>query len=171
MIMDKLGILSKAQDLTSGSTASTNQIKMTARDWAAITDAFLEVDTETIATGDGSDTYQFELRVATSTALTTFAQVFSVLITGYTSRRLAGTHRPIASFNVAKQLKSACQELIDAQTLADTAYIYVGLYSTISSGATISINAALVPHEPPTEDHRQVVESNVGIPAHCSAAS
>ena len=34
MILDKLGILSKAQDLTSGSTtASTNQIKMTARDY------------------------------------------------------------------------------------------------------------------------------------------
>ena len=172
MILDKLGILSKAQDLTSGSTtASTNQIKMTARDWAAITDAFLSIVTETIATGDGSDTYTFELRVATSTALTTYSQALSVLVTGSTSRRIAGTHRPIINVNVTKQLKSACQELIDAQSLADTAFIYVGVYSTISSGATVSINAALTPVEPPTEDHRQVVDSNVGIPAHCSAGS
>ena len=171
MILEKLGILSKAQDLIAGSTASTNQIKMTARDWAAITDVFLSVLVETVATGDGSDTYQFELRVATSTALTTYSQVLSVTVTGYTSRRIAGTHRPIINVNVTKQLKSVCQELIDAQSLADTDYIYAGLYSTISSGATISINAALSPHEPPTEDHRQVVESNVGIPAHCSAGS
>lgn len=172
MILDKLGVLSTAQDLTTGSTtASENQIKMSARDWSQITDAWLAVDCETAAGGDGSDTYTFELRVATSTALTTYSQVLAVTVTGATSRRVATAGKPIIGINVAKAIKSACQELIDAQSLADTAYIYAGLYSTISDGGSISINAALSPHEPPSEDHRQVVDSNVGIPDKCSAGS
>lgn len=171
MILDKLGVLTKAQDLTAGSTASQNQIKMSARDWTQITDAWLAIDTETAADGDTADTFKFELRVATSTALTTYKQVCCVDITSDADRRLATAGKPIAGLNVAKALKSACQALIDAQSLADTAFIYAGIYSTVSSGGTVSINAAMSPHEPPTEDHRQVVDSNVGIPAHCSAGS
>lgn len=171
MILDKLGILSRAQDLTDGSTASTNQIKMSARDWSQITDAWLAIDTETVAGGDSSDTFKFELRVATSTALTTFKQVCCIEITSNADRRLATAGTPISGINVAKSLKAACQALIDAQSLADTAYIYAGIYTTISSVGTVSLNAALSPTEPPTEDHRQVVDSNVGIPAHCSATS
>jgi len=172
MIMDKLGVLSTAQDLTSNSTtASENQIKMTARDWAQITDAWLAIDCETIATGDSSDTFKFELRVAISTALTTYKQVCSIDITDFEDTRLATANNPIAGINIAKALKSACKALIEKNSLADTDFIYAGLYSTISLGATVSINAALTPHEPPTEDHRQVVDSNVGIPDKCSAAS
>jgi len=171
MILDKLGILSKAQDLTAGSTASSNQIVMLAIDWSQITDAWLTIDTETIATGDANDTFKFELRVATSTALTTYKQVCCVDITDYADTRLATAGNPIAGINIAKALKSACKALIDANSLADTDSIYAGLYSTISAVATVSINAALSPIEPPTEDHRQVVDSNVGIPAHASAGS
>ncbi len=171
MILDKLGVLSTAQDLTNGSTASENQIKMSARDWSQITDAWLAVDCETAAGGDTGDTFKFELRVATSTALTTHKQVCCVDITSNADRRLATAGKPIAGMNIGKSLKSACQALIDAQSLVDTDFIYAGLYTTISAVGTISINAALSPHEPPTEDHRQVVDSNVGIPDKCSAAS
>ena len=171
MILDKLGVLSRAQDLTAGSAASTNQIKKTAKEWAAITDAWLALDVETIATGDGSDTYKFELRVATSTALTTYLQAFCVDITGYQDHRLEVAGRPILPVNIGKLLKSVCKGLRDDNSLTDTDFIYVGLYSTISAGATVSVNAALSPTEPPTEDHKQVVDSNVGIPARCSAGS
>ena len=50
-------------------------------------------------------------------------------------------------------------------------YPYIGLISTISSGATVSINAALSPTEPQTESDRMITESGVTVPSVASAGS
>ena len=171
MILDKPGVLSRAQDLTFGSAASTDQIKMTAKAWSGYTDLFLVVDTETIATGNGSDTYKYELRVATSEALTTYLQVLCVDITGYADARLATAGNHVLNINVGKAVRDRAQALRVAQSLTDASYIYVGLYSTVSDGATHSINAALSPTEPQSDYFAQPVWSNVGVPGRCSAAS
>lgn len=151
MLLDKPFVLCKAQDLTIGSAASTDQAKMTAKQYSGITDLFLVVDTETIATGDGSDTFKYELRVATSEALTTYLQVLCVEITGYADARLATAGNHVLNINVGKAVRDRAQALRVAQSLTDASYIYVGLYSTVSDGATHSINASLSPSEPHTD--------------------
>jgi len=171
MLLDKLHVLCKAQDLTVGSAASTDQVKMTAKEWSALTDLWLVVDTETIATGDGSDTFKYELRIATSTALTTYLQALCVEITGSADARLATAGNHILVVNIGKQVRDVAQDLRDAQTLGDTDFIYAGLYSTVSAGATHSINASLSPSEPHTDYFRQVVDSPVGVPSQVSAGS
>jgi len=170
-LLDKPFVLCKAQDLTVGSAASTDQAKMTAKQYSGVTDLWLVVDTETIATGDGSDTFKFELRIATSTALTTYLQSFCVEITGYADARLATAGNHVICVNIGKEVRDRAQALRVAQSLTDASYIYAGLYSTISSGATHSINAVLSPSEPHTDYFRQIVDSPVGVPAQVSAGS
>jgi len=171
MLLDKPFVLCKAQDLTYGSAASTDQAKMTAKQWSGITDLFLVVDTETIAVGDGSDTFKYELRVATQVGLTTYLQVLCVEITGYADARLANAGNHVLNINVGKAVRDRAQALRVAQSLTDTDYIYVGLYSTVSEDATHSINAALSPSEPHTDYFRQIVDSPVGVPTQVSAGS
>jgi len=172
MLLDKPGVLSKGQDLTGGSAAaSTDQVKMTAKEWSGITDLWAVIDTETIATGDGSDTFKFELRVATSTALTTYLQVISVDFTGYADARIATVGNHILNANIGEMLRNTAQALRDAQTLTDTDYIYVGFYYTPSAGSTLSVNAALSPSRPHSDYFRQPVDSPVGIPTQVSAGS
>ena len=164
MILPKPGILSKAQDLTAGSTDSTNTIQMAAIDWSAFTDLWLVIDTETIATGDASDTYKFALVLASEAGLDMTFEVVSVTITAYTDYRIATAGNHILAINIGKMLN----EILGA-SLSD--YPHLGLISTISVGATISINAALSTVEPPTISHAQPTKSTVGVPTHCSAAS
>ena len=169
MLLDKPFVLCKAQDLTIGSAVSTDQAKMTAKQWSGITDLFLVVDTETIAVGDGSDTFKYELRVATQVGLTTYLQVLCVEITGYADARLATAGNHVLNINVGKAVRDRAQALRVAQSLGDTDFIYVGLYSTVSG--THSINASLSPSEPHTDYFRQIVDSPVGVPTQVSAGS
>lgn len=171
MLLDKPFVLCKAQDLTAGSTASTDQAKMTAKEYSGITDLWLVVDTETVATGDASDTFKIELRVATSTALTTYLQVLCVDITSNADARLATAGNNILRLNIGKQVRTIAQHLRDAQSLTDASYIYVGLYTTISAGATLSLNGSLSPSEPHTDYFTQIVDSPVGVPTQVSAGS
>ena len=164
MILPKPGILSKAQDLTAGATDSQNVVQMAAVDWAALTDIWWIVDTETIATGDADDTYKFQLVLASEEGLDTTFEVVSVTVTNYAQHRIATAGNHIIAVNIGKMLN----EILGA-SLSD--YPYLGMISTISDGATISINAALSTVEPPTISHAQPSESNVGVPGHCSAAS
>lgn len=165
MILAKLGKLSTAQDLTSGTTTdSENVIQMSAVDWAAITDAWLVIDTETIATGDGSDTYKFQLVMASEATLDTTFEVLSVTITAYNEHRIGTVGNRILAVNIGKMLN-------EMQGTSYSSYYFLGLISTISAGATISINASISPTEPPTIPHAQSVVSNVGVPAHMSAGS
>lgn len=157
MILAFLGKLATAQDLTAGATDSENVMQVSANDFVHPTDVWLTIDTETIATGDGSDTYKFQLVLSQEATLDTNKEVCSVTVTGYADKRLATAGRHIVALNVGKMLK----DILDSD---GSDYPYIGLISTISDGATISINAALSTSEPPTEYHRQVVDSNVTVP-------
>jgi hypothetical protein len=157
MILSAPGKLSTAQDLTAGSADSENVIQMTALDWGAYTDLFWVVQCETIATGDGADTFQFQLILSQESTLDTNVQVLSRTITGYASKGLAVAGDTIITVNIRKMLNE-----ILGTGLSD--YPYLGMISTISTGATVSINAALSPTEPPTISHSQAVVSNVGVP-------
>lgn len=155
MLLAKLGILSTAQDLTAGTTDSENVIDLSAVDYAGLSDVWLHVETETVATGDGSDTYEFKLVLATEATLDTIKEVCKVVITGVTDSRIATAGKRILSVNLGKMLAQ----------LASSTYRYLGLMSVISDGATVSINAAISNSEPRSDDHRQVVDSNVGLPS------
>lgn len=165
MILDRMGRLSEAQDLTSGQTLdSTNVIQLSTNDYANITDAWFVVDTETVATGDGSDTYACQLVAATEAALDTCIQLVSRTITGYASLELATAGKRFMCVNVGKMIK-------DVLGTSGSDYYILGAITAVSSGATWSVNISLSPTEPPTDSHSQVVTSNVGVPARCSAGS
>jgi hypothetical protein len=164
MILTKLGVLSKAQDLSSETAISSNVILQEALDWGSITDVWWVVDTETIATGDGSDTYAFQLVLSAAAALTNAVQIASRTVTGYQAWSLAVAGRRILALNVGKMINE-----ILGTGLSD--YPYLGMSSTISATSTLSINAALSPYEPITIPHAQAVDSNVGVPTHASAGS
>jgi hypothetical protein len=158
MILPFLGILSTAQDLTSGSTDSENVIQLPATDYIGITDVWWVVDCETVATGDGSDTFDFILYLSQEATLDTNIEVCSVGFTGYADIRIATAGRHIAALNVGKMLK----DMLDT---SGSDYPFIGMISTISAGSTVSINAALSNSEPQTEYHSQVNVSNVGTPS------
>ena len=165
MILDQKGKLSTAQDLTSGTTTdSENVIQYSAIDYAAMTDLWLVVDCETIATGNDSDTYKFSLVMSQESTLDTNKEVVAVTVTGYADNRLATAGRRILSVNVGKQLSGMLET-------DGSDYDFVGLISVISAGATVSINASLSPTEPPTIHHKMVTESNVAIPEVTSEGS
>lgn len=158
MILAKPGILSTAQDLTSNTTTdSENVIQMAAVDWASYTDLWWLVETETVATGDSSDTYKFALVVSAEATLDTNIEILSRTVTSYVENTVAVAGGRIVSCNIGKMLNEVLMD--DMST-----YYFVGMISTISAGATISINAALSPTEPPTFIHKQTVVSNVGTP-------
>ena len=157
MILEDLGILSTAQDLTVGSADSENVILMPALDYTALADAWWVVDCETVATGDGSDTFGFVLYLSQESTLDTNIEVLSVNFTGYADTRIATAGRHIAAFNIGKQL-------VQMLGTSGSDYPYLGMISTISAGSTVSINAAISPSEPRTEDNMQVTRSNIGVP-------
>ena len=156
-ILEEFGVLSTAQDLTSASTTdSENVIQLSAIADVGCGDLWLSVETETIATGDGSDTFQFQLVLSEEASLTTNIQVILRTITGYASEEIANVNRAILSVNVGQMIGELKEDITD---------LYLGLISTVSDGATISINAALSPSKPRTKDNTQVIRSNVGLPS------
>lgn len=158
MILQDLGSISTAQDLTAGSTDSENVILMAAIDWTALTNVYWVVQTETVATGDGSDTYQFQLLCSQESTLDTNRQILSITVTGYTTYPLAGTDRNIVNINLLDQIHA-----VMGTDLSD--YPYLGMISTISDGATISINAAVSPTPGQSNFNTQTLRSNVTVPS------
>lgn len=165
-LLHTLGVLSTAQDLTAGSTASENVIDMGVLGINGFGPGdsmpYLDLETETIAAGDGSDTYEFTLMVGDAVdngKLDLNGNLLDtglhVLITGVTDTRLATAGKKIITCQLPDQIRQ----------LARTGYRYLGIKSDISSGATISINAAVTPGRPRTEDNVQVTTSPVGLPS------
>lgn len=156
MILEEFGVLSTAQDLTSASTTdSENVILLSAIADVGFGDLWLSVETETIATGDGSDTYLFQLVLSEESTLDTNIQIVSRTVTGFASEELANVNRAILSVNIGQMIGELKEAVTD---------LYLGLISTISAGATISINAALSPSKPRTKDNTQVIRSNISVP-------
>lgn len=162
MILASLGKLAAAQALTAGTTDSTNVIQMAAADWAGITDVWLVIDTVVAAGGSGALT--FDLVLSTEEALTTTVSVIRVHCASEADLRVATAGRHICAVNVGKMLKEIME------TTGDT-YYFVGLISTLSGSATITLDAALSPSEPQTLHHKMVTESGVTVPAIASAGS
>ena len=160
-----VGTLSTAQDLTSGSTTdSENVIQIDDLDFGSPTGLWWFVETETVATGDGSDTYQFQLLVAQEAGLDNTKEILSRTVTGYQDNSIERAGGRIVCVNIAKMINEVLGDDLSS-------YPYIGMISTISSGAGISINACLTNAEPPTESHSQSVTSNVGTPTVASAGS
>ncbi len=162
MITASLGKLCVAQSLTAGSDISDNVIQLAAVDYAAITDAWLVIDTNVVAGGSGS--LKFALVLATAAGLGTSVEVVSTLLSAITDIRSATAGRHIININIGKMLK----EMLDT---SGSDYPFIGLKTTLGGSATISIDAVLSPTEPQSETHRQVTTSNVGIPGIGSAGS
>jgi len=131
---------------------------MAAVDWTALTDVYWVVQTETVATGDGSDTYQFQLLCSTAATLDTNRQLLSITITGYTTYPLAGADRNIVNVNIRDQIHAVMGTDLSS-------YPYLGMISTISAGATISINAAISPSPGQSNFNSQTLRSNVTVPS------
>ena len=155
MLLEELGVLSTAQDLTVGATDSENVIDLGAIADVGYGEMWLTIETETIATGDSADTFKFQLVISEETTLDTNIEVVSRTVTGFASEELANVDRQILMVEVG--------QLIGELKIATTDR-YLGLISTISAGATISINAAMSPSKPRTRDNTQVTRSNIGVP-------
>jgi hypothetical protein len=155
MILEELSVLSTAQDLTVGATDSENVIDLGAIADVGYGEMWLTIETETIATGDSADTFKFQLVISEETTLDTNIEVVSRTVTGFASEELANVDRQILMVEVG--------QLIGELKIATTDR-YLGLISTISAGATISINAAMSPSKPRTRDNTQVTRSNIGVP-------
>ena len=165
MILEAKGKLSVAQTIASAQTDdSDNVIQYAAVDYAAMTDLWWVVDTNVAATGDGSDTFGFDLVMSQEATLDTNKVVCSVDITGIADLRLATAGRHIVALNVGKMLK-------DMLETDGSDYPFVGMIVAVSAGAQLVIDASLSPTEPHTIHHKMVVTSPVGVPAIASAGS
>ena len=163
MIIATLGKLSVAQDLTDADQISENVIQLPAIDYAALTDVWWVVDTETVQVTD--DTIKFSLVMGDAVGLDgTNVEVASVLIAGTADKRTATVGRHIAAMDVGKMLKEMLET--DGST-----YPFIGMLNDLATSVTISINAVLSPTEPPTIPHKMTTVSNVTIPTVASAGS
>lgn len=162
MILDKKGRLCVAQALTDADAISDNVIKMTAADFAALTDLWWVVDTVVAAATAG--TIKLSLVASTAANLATSLEICCVNIAAITEQRVATAGKRIIAVNIGKTIKDILG------TLGDT-YIYLGMKTDLSAATTITIDASLSTDEPRTDDHEQVVTSPVGVPAKCSAGS
>ena len=156
MLLEEFGVLSTAHDITTGATRiSENVILVPSLPDLGWGEVWLSVITETIATGDASDTFEFVLVLGDQVGLDgTNKEVCGVTITDFEDSRIAVADRNILDFEVGQMIGE----------IADSTYKYLGLTSVISAGSTISINAALSPSKPRSKDNVQVVRSNVGVP-------
>lgn len=157
-LKEAFGELSTAQDLTAGATDSENVLLLTALADVGFGDVWWNVVCETKNTGGTTDTYVFDLVVATEEALTTYRKICTVSITGSADPRIAAINRNIANFEVGHQIAE----------VADADYKYLGMISTladVNGTAAVSINADMMVSKPRTKDGIQVVESNVGLPS------
>ena len=162
MILATLGKLSVAQALTAGATDSTNVIQIPAADYIAFADAWLVITTIVVAGGSG--TLTFDLVMATAANLTTNVSVVRSYLASEADIRAATIGRHIAALNLGKMLVQMLNE-------SGSTYPFVGLICTLSSSATITIDAAISPTEPWTEYNRMVTDSPIGVPGVASAGS
>ena len=157
MILAALGKICIAQAFTAGTTISENVIQIATIDYSQFTDLWLVIDTNVIASGSG--TLTFDLVIDTAVALDgTRRSVVRTYLAAISDLRCATAGRYITNLNIGKTLK----EMLDTDA---SDYAYIGLEVVLSSSAAITINAALSPSEPQSETHRQVTVSGVGIPS------
>jgi hypothetical protein len=160
-ILDHLGELSTAQDLTNGAADSENVIDLGSVANVNFNQMYLDIECETAmgAAAGTTSTFLFELVVASEATLDTIRRVCSIDIRNdVADPRIAAANRHICSMEIGTQVGET----------ADGTYRYLGLICTLADGngtATVSINAAVTPAKPRTRDNVQVTRSNVTIPS------
>jgi len=157
MLLEHLGVLSTAQDLVVGTAVSENVINLGAVANVGFGQLWLAIETETAETGADTDTYVFDLVVATAAGLGTYRSVCQVSING-ADPRIAAVNRNIAVMEIGQMIAD----------VMDATYYFLGLRSTLANvggTAAVSINAAMSPSRPRTRDNVQVTRSNVTIPS------
>ncbi len=166
MILAQKGKLSVVQSLTAGATDSTNVIQYTVDgsgvDYAAMTDLWLVIDTNVVASGSG--TLTFDLVMAQEAALNNTVSVVRTYIASIADLRVATAGRHITAINIGKTLK----EMLETDA---SGYEFIGLIYTLSSSAAITVNASLSPTEPHTIHHKMVIRTNVSVPTIASVGS
>jgi len=162
MILEELGVLSTAQDLTDGAVDSENVIDLGTIANVGFGDIWLSIVCETAkgASAGTSSTYTFDLVVSSTETLDTLVRsVLRIAIVNTAADpRIAAADRNIACCELGHQIAE----------VADGTYRYLGLISTLADGngtATVSINAAMSPSKPRTKDNVQVTRSNVTVPS------
>ncbi len=159
-LLEDLGVLSTAQDLTSGDTDSENIIDLGAIADVGYEDMYLDIVCETAkgSAAGSTSTYMFDLVVATAANLTTNKSVVRIVIQDVVADpRIAAVNRQIAAIDVGAQIAS----------VMDATYRFLGLISSLGDGnstASVSINAAMSSSKPRTRDDVQVTRSNVSLP-------
>ena len=165
MILAQKGKLCIAQTIASAQTDdSDNVIQYEALDYAAMTDLWWVVDTNVVATGDGSDTYKVTLVLSQESTLDTNKEVLSRTVTDFEDKSIVTAGRHIVAVNVGKMLK----EMLE---LDGSDYPFVGMIIAVSSGGAITIDASLSPTEPHTIHHKLQTVSPIGVPTIASAGS
>jgi len=161
MLLEDLGELSTAQDLTDGAADSENVIDLGAIDDVGFNEMWLSIITETAIGGSHgtSSTYTFDLVVSSTATLDTLVRSVCriAIVNTAADPRIAEVDRNIA----------ICELGLQIAEVADSTYRYLGLISTLANGngtATLSINAAMSPSKPRTKDNVQVTRSNIGVP-------
>ena len=164
MILEELGELSTAQDLTAGTTDSENVIDLGAIANVGFGEMWLSIVTETLkgAAAGTTSTYAFSLVVASETTLDNYRTVMEVSMGNAATVKVPDPRIAVADRNIC--VAEVGQMIGD---VADATYRYLGLRSVLADGngtATVSINAALSPSKPRSKDNVQVVRSNIGVP-------
>ncbi len=153
MIIPSLGKMEVKTALTAGATVSTNVIQIPAVDWGAMTNVWWYIQTTTI--GSGSGTLTFDLVMGDQVGLDgTNVSVVRTYLSGQDDIRAATVGRFITTLNLGNTLKEMLEE-------SGSDYPFIGLISTLSSSAAISINATLSFTQPHTIPHRMVTDSPI----------
>lgn len=163
MVFDHFGELSTAQDYSAENKQTENIIDLAAlgiQGYGPDADVYIDLECETVATGDSGDTFVFDFIVADSTNLnngtqgTNYYKVITVDILHYADPRIAVAGAKILTCRLPDQVWQ----------LAKEGFRYFGIETTISGGSTLSINATISTSKPRTPDNQQVSTSNIGVP-------
>jgi hypothetical protein len=164
MILEELGVISTAQDLLAGTAVGENVIDLGALAAKGFgpgnNNIFIDLECETpeADASGSSSTYTFNFIVDDTEALT--SGVYTVLSVPcvHGDPRISAAGKKILSCSIPDQVWS----------LAKEGYRYFGLSSVLVDGngtAGVSVNCAISPSQPRTEDGNQVTRSPVELPS------
>jgi hypothetical protein len=162
MILTKPGILTTAQALTAGNTVSEWVIDLAALGiqgfGPGVNNLWLDIETVVADSGGTADTYVINLVVDDTEALTSPVYYIISIPMVHGDPRMDAAGKKIYSGMLPDQIWQMAKE----------GYRYLGLYcvlADVGGTAGVTINAAISPSKPRTEDNTQVLRSNVTIPS------
>jgi hypothetical protein len=160
MILEAFGKLSVAQALTT-SVVSSNVIDIgaLAKSGIALTNLWLDIETRVVAGGTfGSIT--FDVRLGANADLTSSSpcSIMQIVIAATSDKRVNVVGKKIYQATLPQHIAQLARDL-------GSTYKYLGIYHTVASSPTLTVNSAITPGRPPSDYYEQITDSNVGIPA------